>query len=213
VDSLEDTKITKLKNGSEIRLNEDPLSIVKVSNGEVVASLKLQFPSSGYGGGSIYVSPSEKYILFLFYSGQSEEAFTLLTNNDEISILYESGYLFGEAASYCFSEREGYLVQGLPYTCSEWWLPWIDGDVERDEEGYLYFPFGQINILNIQNSNLEKHEIIIQPKSNWQPNQEGYNPFLSPEIIGNDILKVSWPWGNENFKLPITGDIVIKLAG
>ena len=32
---------------------------------------------SGYGGGSLWLSLSEKYLLFAYYSGESEEAYCL----------------------------------------------------------------------------------------------------------------------------------------
>lgn len=78
------------------------ISIGKLTDGNVVFSIAIESPSAGYAGGEFHVSPRESYILFTFYSGQSEEAFTLLKNEETIKIVFESGYEFGEAASYCF---------------------------------------------------------------------------------------------------------------
>lgn len=212
MDSFEEIKIVTLKDGSEIRLNDDELTIEKLMHGEVISSIELAYPSAGYAGGSVYVSPSEKYILFAYYSGQSEEAFILLTHNEDITLLYDSGYLFGEAASYCFTMDEGTLIQALPYSCIEWWMPWIDGDTEKDEEGNVYFAFGSINIFDIHRGELMSHEILIYPESGWKPDEQKYDPLLLPEMIGDNFLKLSWPWEVGGLRLPITEKIIFKFV-
>jgi hypothetical protein len=211
VDSFEEIKLITLNDGSQIRLNdENELSIVKMVGGEAVSSVQLDFPSAGYAGGAIHVSPCKLYILFAFYSGQSEEAFTLLKNGETLEIIFESGYEFGEAASYCFSEDKSTLFQGLPRSCGEWWMPWEDDDLEDDSEGNEYFEFGSINVLNIHTGDLKKNEIRIQPIKGWEPIESEYDPLLLQDIVAKNELRISWPWAEEILKLPLPNILIYK---
>lgn len=211
MDSFEEIKLVKLNDGSQIQLrDEDEISIEKMIDGEIVSSVSLEFPSAGYAGGAIHVSPCGSYILFAFYSGQSEEAFTLLKNGENIEILFESGYSFGEAASYCFSEDKSTLFQGLPCSCSEWWMPWEDEVLEEDAEGNEFFEFGSINILNIKTGELKRSEIRIQPTKGWEPAESKYNPLLLQGIVAKNELRISWPWAEEILKLPLPNILIYK---
>jgi hypothetical protein len=211
VDSFEEIKLITLNDGTQIQLSdENELSIVKTVNGELVSSVQLEFPSAGYAGGAIHASPCESYILFAFYSGQSEEAFTLLKNGESIEILFESGYEFGEAASYCFSKDKNTLFQGLPLRCTEWWIPWEDDDMDEDAEGNKYFEFGSINTLNIQTGELKRNEIRIQPTNDWESVESEYNPLLLQHKVAKNVLRISWPWAEEILKLPLPNILIYK---
>lgn len=172
--------------------------------------IAVDFPSAGYGGGAIHVSPCELYILFAFYSGQSEEAFILLKNGESIEVLFESGYEFGEAASYCFSIDTHTLFQGLPSSCIEWWRPWEDDDLTEDSEGNKFFEFGLINTFNIQKGELTKSEIRIQPYKGWKPSEKEYIPLLFQGTFVNDKLRVHWPWGEEILNHPLPKVLTYK---
>ena len=212
MNSLENKAPLKLRDGREIQLlDDDEISISIISKEKTASTFLIPYPSAGYGGGAIHLSPSESILLFTYYSGQSEEAFILFTLQDRLEKLFESGYLYGEAASYCFSKDEKELIQCLPNICSEWWLPWEDEDTEEDEDGIVFFDFGCINILKIKESKLEKHIIRIYPTENWEPqNKSNYDPFLSPEYVSPDALKISMPWGEEILKFPFPGIIIFK---
>lgn len=209
MNSIDEQHAVALQDGSEIRICEEPLSFSRFRDGKCESMLKLSFPSAGYAGGSIYLSPSEQYILHAFYSGQSEEAFSIYRIGESLSPVFESGYRYGECASYCFSSEENRVVQALPYLCCEWSAPWTEGDAEEDEQG-RFFQFGELNILHLDDQRLEEHNIIVRPSADWRPKDKEYEPFLSPRFIGQDMLSVAWPWGREEMTLPIEGDLVIR---
>lgn len=214
MDSFEEIKIVNLKDGSQIQLrDDDEISIEKLTDGNVVSSVAIEFPSAGYAGGELHVSPCESYILFAFYSGQSEEAFTLLKNGETIEVVFESGYEFGEAASYSFSSDRRTLYQGLPCSCCDWWMPWDENDLEEDPEGNKYFYFGAINIFDIQSRELTKCEIRIQPTTSWKPSEKQYDPLLFKSLSINKELVVSWPWGEEVLNLPLANVLIYKPNG
>ncbi len=109
-------------------------------------SVLLPYPRAGLGGGRIIVSPSEQMAVLSIYSGQSEEGYELFNIADAITRVGGLGYEFGEFASYCFSPDETLLVMALAFTCSEWWLPWDDGEAEPDGAERLAFGFGQLRL-------------------------------------------------------------------
>lgn len=207
---MEDIKRIVLKDKKEFHLDDedDRLLISIIYDGKALSEFPITYPSNGYGGGTLYLSPSEKYLLFAYYSGQSEEAFTLFKISDRLESVYESDYMGGEAASYGFSKDEKVLIQGLPYMCSDWWQFWEDGQTEKDENGKLFFDFGYINILDVERKILSKHIIRIYPSDNWQPAAESYSPFISPEMVNDNTLKISMPWGDEMLHLPLNDLIV-----
>ena len=211
MNSIQDIKCVVLADKREIHLkDEDDISISMISKGEALFHFPIPYPSLGYDGGALYLSPSEKYLLFPYYSGQSEEAFTLFRISDTFELVYQSDYLGGEAASYSFSKDEKMLIQCLPYTCSEWWQYWEDEEPEKDEDGKLFFDFGNINLLDIEKQLLNKHIIRIYPAEDWQPEKEKYFPFMSPKMINDNRLKISMPWGEETLDFPMKDLIIFE---
>lgn len=199
-------KYVVLSDKTKIHLNDkdDDISVSIVSGEKTISRFPVFYPSSGYADGSLFLSPSQTYLMFAYYSGQSEEAFTLFRISDfKLKIVFESPYLGGEAASYSFSGDEKLLIQGLPSICSEWWELWFDGDVEKDENGKRFFDFGWINILDIEKAKMHKHTIRIYPTDDWQPQKASYNPFMSPVITSTNTIKISMPWGDEALDLPL----------
>ncbi len=211
MDTIQETKTIQLGNRKSIKLNEKNLTIDLCSNDEILESLELDYPSAGYGGGSIHLSPSKSKVVFTYYSGQSEEAFSIFELNNQLKTIFESVYFFGEAASYCFNRDESLFVQVLPRTCTEWWLPWEDGDLEEDEDCGGYFEFCDINILNMSTHKLSHHTIRVKPASTWQPPTDAEDPLLYPEFISESELSIRFPWGKTVLTLPFPKLITYEL--
>lgn len=142
---MEETSVT-ISDMREIFLDDDIIISMKRNN-EILYTFEVPFPSAGYGGGMLMLSPSERYLVFSYYSGQSEEAYILFEIQDScLEFIYGSDYLYGEGASYLFSEHETLLYQALPKSLG----PWYREDAEENEKGELIFEFCQINVLDIQ---------------------------------------------------------------
>ena len=121
--------------GVEVRSSNAGPGVVAVQlrRGEIVVDeVLLPYPSAGLGGGRIILSSSEQFALLSLFSGQSEEAYELFSVGHRLTSLASLSYQLGEAASYCFSPDDSLLVMALPFTCSEWWLPWDEGEVEPE---------------------------------------------------------------------------------
>src|SRR5262245_49020661 len=98
------------------------ITLVRERGIDIVERLTWPYPSAGLGGGGLTTSPSEQLLLFSFFSGQSEEAYRVISIDGPMYELCSCEYLFGEAASYAFSPDESLLLMALPVMCSEWWL-------------------------------------------------------------------------------------------
>lgn len=111
---MEEVKTVFLTDGRKIALDDDneELILSLISNDKTEDTYEVPCPSGGYGGGSLQLSPAEKYLVFSYYSGESEEAFSLFEiENGRLKHLFNSGYLYGEDAYYSFANDEKLLVQ------------------------------------------------------------------------------------------------------
>lgn len=213
--SIDEIKHIVLKDKREIHLNdENDISLSVIFGGKTEFSFPIPYPQAGYGGGSLYISPSQLYLLFSYYSGQSEEAFTLFRfAENRLNLVFESPYLYWEAASYCFSQNEKLLIQGLPNSCTWDWKDYMEqGYAEEDEAGNQFFVFGYINILDIANKVLNEHLIrvyISEDSENFS--EEKYNPFMLPIMKNDTELTITMPWGEETLIFPLEDVIIFRL--
>lgn len=201
----EGTHLT-LKDGREILLQDDEDIFLSVRSGhETLFSYPFTCPSGGYGGGTLLLSPSEQYLIFSFFSGQSEEGFSLFQIEDSRLVpLFESEYFYGEGASYLFSDDEGVLFQSLLGGFG----PWYVEDAYQDEEGAPYFRYGEINILDVKSKSLSRHKFHVYPSETWVEEIDG--PSDISKITGGDTLHIAMPWGEETLTLPLADTIVFR---
>ena len=151
------------------------------------------------------LSPSEQYLIFSFFSGQSEEGFSLFQIEDSRLVpLFESKYFYGEGASYLFSDDEGVLFQSLLGGFGPWYIE----DAGQDEEGVPYFQYGEINILDVKSKSLSRHEFHVYPSETWEEEING--PSDISKITGGDTLHIAMPWGEEMLTLPLADTIVFR---
>ncbi|MDE7423028.1 MAG: hypothetical protein K2N51_04965 [Lachnospiraceae bacterium] len=204
---MEKEKCVVLSDKREILLNDDDsISLSMISNGKTIHTFPVPYPLAGYGGGSLLLSLSEQYLLFSYYSGQSEEAYRLFKiSNCGLECVYESGYHCGECASYIFSGNEEFLIQVLPRSMG----PWYMDDAETNKDGVAFFEFGEINILNMGNKILSKHLIYVYPSNDWNGDMTE-EPFYISEIVDDHILHIIMPWGEEELVLPLNDIIAFK---
>lgn len=195
-----------LSDGREIQLQDDSDILLSIcSNHEAIYSFPFSCPSGGYGGGTLLLSPSEQYLIFSFFSGESEEGFSLFRIEDSrLVLLFESGYRYGEGASYIFSDDETVLFQSLLGGFGPWYIE----EADQDEEGVPYFEYGEINILDVKSKSLSRHKFHVYPSETWEEEING--PSDISKITGGDTLHIATPWGEETLTLPLADTIVFK---
>lgn len=199
--------LVTLADGSKIILqDEDDISLSLVLNGKTKDIFQFPYHSGGYGGGSLLLSPSEKYVIFSYFSGESEEGFALLEIVDgQFKFLYDSDYLYGEDANYSFADSEKILVQTFRIGS------WYKEDAEIDENGDMYYTFGELNLLNLETFNLDRHTVLVYPSDDWKEEKTDVGVFLFSDIA-DGILRVEMPWGSEIFQYPLQETLVIRFS-
>lgn len=196
-----------LADGSKIILqDEDGISLSLVLNGTTKDTFQVPYHSGGYGGGSLLLSPSEKYVVFSYFSGESEEGFALLKIVDgKFKLLYDSDYLYGEDANYSFADSEKILIQTFRIGS------WYKEDAETDENGDMYYTFGELNLLNLETFNLDRHTVLVYPSDDWKEEKTDVGAFLFSDIA-DGILRVEMPWGSEVFQYPLQETLVVRFS-
>ncbi|MBR4083547.1 MAG: hypothetical protein IKK33_04595 [Lachnospiraceae bacterium] len=193
-----------LNDGRDILLMDDE-DISILINGEKVYT--MPYPMAGYGGGILIVSPAEKYLVFSYFSGQSQEAFILFDIAEMgWNIVYEHAYFGGEGSNYFFINDEKILVEAKR---TGWWSK---EDSETDIEGKSYYEFGELNFLDINDGNFTLNKIFVYPTDSWEENvtDNGYIDDL--EVLGENSFSLKLPWGVEEIEL-LTSNIIIRYLG
>ena len=196
-----------LADGSKIILqDEDGISLSLISNDGTKDIFQFPYHSGGYGGGSLLLSPSERYVIFSYFSGESEEGFVLLEIvNNQFKFLYDSDYLYGEDANYGFADNEKILIQ--TFRIGSWYIE----DAKTDESGDMYYTFGELNLLNLETLNLDRHTILVYPSDDWKEEKTDVGTFLFTDIA-DGMLSVEMPWGNEIFQYPLQETLIIRFS-
>jgi hypothetical protein len=191
--------------------NGGRLAVQLRRNDGSVDAVLLPYPRAGLGGGHILLSPSERFAVLSMFSGQSEEAYELFRIADGITRVGGLGYQFCEAASYCFSPDETSLVMALPFTCSEWWLPWDEEEAEPDGAGRFAFGFGELRLHQIVTGDISVHELRVNAAEGWQPARTEYDPDLRPRFLSRHQLALSMPWGEITVPVPLPDRVVMAV--
>ena len=200
-----DTDIVFLPDGINVILDDDDDIILSVlSDGKTENSFEIPYPSGGYGGGSLLLSPSGNYLVFSYFSGQSEEAFSLFTiENGHLKFLYDSGYLYGEEANYSFINDEKILVQTFRTGT------WYEENAETDQHGDIYYEFGELNLFNLETHELNRHTIHVYPSDNWEEEKTDIGTFSFSEINGSEF-NITMPWGKVTFHGPLEKILAVR---
>lgn len=202
---MEEANTIFLSDGRKVVLDDtDDIILSLVSNNKTEDTFEMPYPSGGYGGGSLQLSPSGKYFVFSYFSGESEEAFLLLKIEDgRLKFLYNSGYLYGEDASYSFVNNEKILVQTFRTDT------WYKENAKTDENGDMYYKFGELNLFNLETHELDRHSIHVYPSDDWEEEKTDVGTFMFSEI-NDSQLSVIVPWGKVIFCEPLENILVIR---
>lgn len=204
---MEEKSVT-LSDGQEIILDDDNDIFLSIKSGnEIIHTLEVSYPSGGYGGGKLLLSPSKRYLLFSYFSGESEEAYIIFRIcNSHLESVYRSEYICAEGASYIFSQSEEFLFYLLPESAG----PWYKEDAKIDQKGNLFFEFCEINILDIGSREISKYKIRVIPSKNWDEDFAEEEPPYLIGITDNFMLRMAMPWGEEKVAFPLDDIIVFQ---
>ena len=199
--------LVTLADGSKIILqDEDNITLSLVSNDKIKDIFQFPYPSGGYGGGSLLLSPSEKYVIFSYFSGESEEGFALFEIVDyQFKFLYDSDYLYGEYANYGFTDNEKILIQTFR-TGS-----WYKENAKSDENGDMYYEFGELNLVDLETFSLDRHTVLVYPSDDWEEEKTDVGTFLFTDMA-DGMLRAEMPWGSKVFPYPLQETLMIRFG-
>lgn len=195
-----------LADGRKVVLEDDQdISLSLVINDDMQDTCQFPHLSGNYGGGSLLLSPSERYVVFSYFSGESEEGFALLEiEGKHLRLLYDSDYLYGEDANYSFINQEKGLVQTFRTGA------WYEEEAEIDENGDSYYQFGELNLLDLETNQLDRHTIVVYPSEDWVEEETDVGKFLFSHMEDGKSLCAEMPWGKEIFPYPLEETLVIR---
>lgn len=195
-----------LADGRKVVLEDDQdVSLSLVINDDLQDTCQFPHLSGNYGGGSLLLSPSERYVVFSYFSGESEEGFALLEiEGKHLRLLYNSDYLYGEDANYSFINQEKVLVQTFRTGA------WYEEEAEIDENGDSYYQFGELNLLDLETNQLDRHTIVVYPSEDWVEEETDVGKFLFSHMEDGKSLCAEMPWGKEIFPYPLEETLVIR---
>ena len=195
-----------LADGRKVVLEDDQdISLSLVINDDMQDTCQFPHLSGNYGGGSLLLSPSERYVVFSYFSGESEEGFALLEiEGKHLRLLYDSDYLYGEDANYSFINQEKGLVQTFRTG------GWYEEEAQTDENGDSYYQFGELNLLDLETNQLDRHTIVVYPSEDWVEEETDVGKFLFSHMEDGKSLCAEMPWGKEIFPYPLEETLVIR---
>lgn len=88
---------------------------------------------------------------------------------------------------------------------------WYIEDAKTDESGDMYYTFRELNLLNLETLNLDRHTILVYPSDDWKEKKTDVGIFLFTDIA-DGMLSVEMPWGNEIFQYPLQETLVIRFS-
>jgi hypothetical protein len=205
-----------LRNGDRLNVvvptaPREPITLMRKRGSRVVDHLDFPYPKAGLGGGGSTPSGTESLILFSYFSGQSEEAYRVISLDGPMQQVCFCDYLFGEAASYCFSPDERTLLMALPTCISEWWLPWEDDELETDASGRRFLDFGVLRLHEIHTGAASHHVLRVFFSDGWHPDETEYDPDLAPQLEADGRIGISLPWGMLRLAPPVPGIVELHL--
>jgi len=197
------------QNGDRFSLEVgDSITIVRVCGDRREERLEFPYPRAGFGAGALTLSPSERLLLFSYFSGQSEEAYRLIAAEPQLQELGSCPYMLGEGASYAFSPDEKAMLMALPASCT----PWEVDELEEDRSGNLFLEFGLLRIHRVVDDVVTHHLLRVYFEQAWEPNRDGYDPDLKPEIDNEGGVTITLPWGPMQLATPIPDIVELRLG-
>jgi hypothetical protein len=104
------------------------------------------------------------------------------------------------------------LLMALPASCSEWWSPWDDDELEVDERGRRYLEFGLFRVHRLREGMAYQHLIRVYPSDRWEPKRDDYDPDLLPMIDNIGRVELHMPWGALLLESPIPEVVEVQLT-
>jgi hypothetical protein len=183
------------------------VSIVDRQSGELRSAVRLPYPSAGYGGHELVVSPSGHWLALFLYSGQSEVGYELFELVPELAHAGGLPYMFGEGDGPVFSTDERFLVMAWE-TYFDWWSDASLADSDHDRE----IEWGALAVHELPNGAIFRVPLVARVPAGWSPEPSSWTAPTELRFTTPHELSLRTPWGAEPripFPLPEDGPVVV----
>lgn len=207
---VEDMSQNEMRLGAVIR-NGAGLLRMRVGNELVVAvesdddseMVRLPYPSAGYGGHEIVVSPDERYAAVFIYSGQSEIGYELFELKPSLRHRASVPYVFGTGDAPVFSADGKHIA--MAYAVNEYLDP-VDFIQDPDDKWRFLVRWAEIHFRSIESGDVAVCSVNVLPSPREQ--NEGQYPTI--RFKSNTELELSVPWlGALEVPIPLQDSVTI----
>jgi hypothetical protein len=162
------------------------------------------------GTARLVLSKSGRYLVASTSSGQSEESYDILELTTPPQHRGGLSRLFGEGASFAFSEDESLLAMVYPLSCTGF----SESDIEAagPSEGPLLASFGGIVIHDIASGDQLRATIVARVAPGFVPDDDmEFDADAFETKVSRDQLRFRTPWGAQAVvPFPVADTIVIQ---
>jgi len=172
------------------------------AEGKERGRVELHYPGSGLADGGIVLSPSGRYAVVGYYSGQSEESFLLLALSSSLELIASPAYSGGEVASYAFSPDESRLLVILPRACDAWWVGEQPEEILATDSNGSYLKFATLLLCDCDTGAISRSWLHVVPWRGDELPGSWDGPDLDARFLDGSTVSVAMPWGEASFDLP-----------
>lgn len=181
------------------------VSIVECGSGETRSAVRLPYPSAGYGGHELVVSPRGRYLALFLFSGQGEVGYELFTLGRELEHIGGLDYMFGEGDHPVFAPDERSLVM-----CWETYFHWVRDQVPTERNRVI--TWGEITVHALPDGPIERRQLQARLPDGWRPEPWAWTAPTDLHFVHGRELKLKTPWGSEpSLPFPLPADPTITV--
>jgi hypothetical protein len=181
------------------------VSVVDRASGVERQTVRLPYPSAGYGGHELVVSPSGRYLALFLYSGQSEVGYELFELVPELIHTGGLPYVFGEGDQPVFSPDERSLVM-VWESYFDWWSDETAADRGRARE----IEWGAFATQQLPDRPIVRVPLRARIPAGWQPEGSSWTAPTELRFVARDELSLRTPWGSSpRIRFPLSGAPIV----
>ncbi|MBC8069577.1 MAG: hypothetical protein IAG13_14665 [Deltaproteobacteria bacterium] len=167
------------------------VSVVERSSGIERGTVRLPYPSAGYGGHQLVVSPSGRYLAMFLYSGQAEVGYELFELIPELVHTASLPYVFGEGDAPVFSPDERALVMVW-----ESYFAWWSEDTLAERGLAREVEYGVCAVQELPDGPIVRIPVRARVPAGWRPEQSSWTAPTELRFVARDRLSLRTPWGS-----------------
>ncbi|MFO0634031.1 MAG: hypothetical protein U0168_14390 [Nannocystaceae bacterium] len=183
------------------------VSIVERASGETRSAVRLPYPSAGYGGHELVVSPRGRYLAMFLFSGQCEVGYELFSLTPQLAHLGGLDYQYGEGDHPVFSPDESSLVMVW-----EDYFGWASEQAQRGARHGRVIDWGVITVHALPDGPIESRRLHASLPDGWMPEPSSWTSPTALHFVHARELRMRTPWGSEPslpFPLPVEPSVVV----